>query len=97
METLATSLKLPAAVKRDMERLAKKAGLTTHAFMVQALTEKAQQEKHRAQFVNDGLRAAREMDQGGMAYEFDEVKAYLLAKVQGRGPSKPKATSWRAK
>jgi predicted transcriptional regulator len=97
METLATSLKLPAAVKRDMERLAKKAGLTTHAFMVQALTEKAQLEKHRAQFVNDGLRAAREMDHSGIAYEFDEVKAYLLAKAQGKATPKLKATNWRAK
>jgi predicted transcriptional regulator len=92
METLATSLKLPAAVKRDMERLAKKAGLTTHAFMVQTLAEKAANEKQHAKFVSDGLRAAQRMDETGLGYEFDEVKAFLLAKVRREAPRalKPK-------
>jgi predicted transcriptional regulator len=92
----ATSLKLPKRLKSRMERLARRAGESTHAFMVRALESQVEAEERYQAFLRDGLRADEAMQQSGVGYEADAVHAYLEARARGRKARRPRATRWRA-
>lgn len=91
-----TSLKLPDDLKVRAAAAAKARGVTTHAFMVDAIREVATATEQRARFVADAGAARSRMLKSGKGYAADEVHAYLRAKTAGRAARRPKAGSWRA-
>lgn len=95
MSITATSLKLPKRLKSRVERLARRAGESAHAFMVRALeTQVEAAELHQA-FVDEGMRADEAMLKSGLGYEAQAVHDYLAAKARGDKPRRPKAVRWR--
>jgi len=87
----ATSLKLPAALKSQLEVVAEKAGLSVHAFMVQAIADAVQSAGLRESFQQDSAAALHAMQASGVGYELGAVRAYfsqLAAHRQGLA-SKP--------
>ena len=74
-----TSLKLPAALKAQLEIDAKNAGLSLHAFMVQTLADSVRQTRLRESFTLDSATALRDMKASGSGYEVDDVRAYFSA------------------
>ena len=82
-----TSLKLPDALKNDIQRFAAEEDLTAHAFMVRTLEAEARRRRLRAEFIADAVAAAADIDAGGPVYDLDDVarhlKAHLRAKVTG--------------
>ncbi|MCH9826249.1 MAG: hypothetical protein K0U79_00755 [Gammaproteobacteria bacterium] len=91
-----TSLKLPEDVKQLAVAAAKQQGITTHAFMVDAIRTAATNAERRAQFVADAVASRKEAVKSGKGYAADEVHAYLRAQAQGKSASKLKAKTWRA-
>ena len=91
-----TSLKLPEDVKRLAVSAAKQQGITTHAFMVDAIRAAATNAKRRAQFVADAVASRKEAVRSGKGYEAEDVHTYLRARVQGKSAPKPKPKTWRA-
>jgi hypothetical protein len=91
-----TSLKLPEDVKQLAAAAAKQQGVTTHAFMVDAIRAAATNAERRAQFVADAVASRRETVESGTGYAAEEVHAYLRARAHGESASKPKAKAWRA-
>ena len=91
-----TSLKLPEDVKRLAVAAAKQQGVTTHAFMVDAIRAAATNAERRAQFVEDAVASRNEALKSGKGHAAKDVHAYLRAKVQGKSVPKPRAKSWRA-
>ncbi len=82
-----TSLKLPEPLKERVAKLAEATGKTSHAFMVEAITvETERTEKYQA-FMQSALDAKKNFDETGMAYDADEVHAYMRAKIQGFNPA----------
>ena len=88
-----TSLKLPAALKTQLEMDAQKAGISLHAFMVQTLAESVQRTRLREAFAQDSQAALRDMKASGVGYELGSVRAYFseLSKHRKGLQTKPKA------
>ena len=95
MPTVATSLKVPRRLKARIERLAKRAGESPHAFMVRALEGQVEAVERYQAFVADGMRADEAMQRSGVGYEADDVHAYLAAMVAGRRVRRPRPVRWR--
>jgi predicted transcriptional regulator len=87
-----TSLKLPAGLKVQLEDVARKAGMSLHAYMVQTLADSVQRAQLREAFDRDSLHALRDMKASGSGYELADVRAHFsqLAEYRkGLGPRPP--------
>jgi predicted transcriptional regulator len=95
MSLTATSLKLPRQLKTRVERAARRAGESPHAFMVRALESQVEAAERYERFIEDGMRADEAMQQTGLGYEAGDVHAYLEAKAKRRAARRPKPVRWR--
>lgn len=86
-----TTLKLTDDLKRRIAPLAKSAGKTPHAWMVEALEIQAALAERRREFVRSAHVAEQEVAKYGQVYEADDVFAYLDGKVAGKKPKRPQA------
>ena len=92
-----TSLKLPAALKTQLEMDAQKAGISLHAFMVQTLAESVHRTRLREAFMQDSQAALSEMKASGLGYELGSVRAHFseMSKHRKGLQTKPKALAPR--
>lgn len=90
-----TSLKLPDDVKQLAIAAAKLRGVSTHAFMVEAIQAAASAEKHRAEFVAEAVAARANALRTGKGYASADVHQYIEKRTAGLSASKPKPKSWR--
>lgn len=84
-----TTIRLPEDLKTRVAAAAKRAGMTAHGFILEAIAEKAEQEELRASF--DGLaddRYAR-IAASGETIPWREMRAYLEDRVDGRAAEPP--------
>lgn len=95
VSTVATSLKLPARVKRRIEAVAKRTGLTPHAFMLQAIETELEAAERYRRFVDDALAAEKEMAASGKGIALDEARAYFEALARGKPAARPRPKPWR--
>ena len=72
-----TSLKLPAALKTQLEINAQSAGISLHAFMVQTLAESVQRTRLREAFVQESHVALSDMKASGLGHELGDVRTYF--------------------
>jgi len=90
-----TSLKLPDDLKERAVAAAKRQGITTHAFMVEAIKMATTAAEDRARFVVEARSARKAMLKSGQGFDADEVHAYIRARAVGKATSQPKAKRWR--
>lgn len=95
MTLAATSVKIPRGLKIRIERLARTAGESSHAFMLRALEGQVEAAERYQTFLRDGIRADEAMLRSGLGYSSDDVHAYLEAKVAGRRARRPRPVRWR--
>lgn len=81
-----TSLKLPDALKERVNALAELVGKSPHAFMVDVIAEQTERVEKRYAFIQSALEAKKDFDQTGIAYDADEVHAYVRARIKGQNP-----------
>ncbi len=93
--SVATSLKLTAELKAQIDETARKAGMTAHAFMVKALSDTARRAAQREQFDIDTQEALAEVERTGLAYRSEDVVLYFEARSRGENPAKPDLKPWR--
>jgi hypothetical protein len=72
-----TRLKLPAALKTQLEDCAQRAGLGLHAYMIQTLTDSVRRARQREAFAVDSMDALRDLKASGLGYELGDVRAYF--------------------
>ena len=72
-----TSLKLPAALKAQLEDVAKSSGLSLHAFMLRALADTVRSTRLREAFAKDSMTALSDMKASGLGHELGDVRAYF--------------------
>jgi hypothetical protein len=77
ISTKPTSLKLPAALKTQLEDEAQRAGLSLHAFMVQTLADSVHRTRLRKAFTLDSMTALSDMKTIRAGYELGNVRAYF--------------------
>lgn len=85
----ATSLKLPAALKTQLESDAQRAGLSLHAFMVQTLADSVRRSRLRDAFLQDSLTALSDMKTSQSGYELGNVRAYFSDLASHRNRMRP--------
>ncbi|MDR3480922.1 MAG: hypothetical protein P4L91_09435 [Burkholderiaceae bacterium] len=90
-----TSLKLSDDLKQRAVSAAHLQGVSTHAFMVNAIEQATSAAECRAKFIADANAARKQMQDAGKGYDADEVHAYIQARIAGKKAAKPKAISWR--
>lgn len=86
--TSPTSLKLPSALKLQLEEDAKQMGMSLHAFMVNTLADAAQRKRLRQTFAQDSADALADMKAKGSGHALDDVRVYfsqLKNHRQGQG------------
>jgi predicted transcriptional regulator len=89
---ISTTLKIPEGLKLRIAHLAKIAGKTQHAFMVEALEAETQRSELRRDFVATALKAEQEVAKYGKVYAMDAVHKYFSDKLAGKPARKPKAS-----
>ena len=72
-----TSVKLPAALKTQLENDAQSAGVSLHAFMVQTLADSVRRTRLREAFTRETVTALSDMKTSGVGYELGAVRAYF--------------------
>lgn len=85
-----TTLKLPEKLKRRITTLARAAGKTPQAFMVDALETQAALAERRREFVVSAIASEKEVAPSSLVYDADEVFSYMKAKLDGRRTRRPK-------
>lgn len=95
MTTAATSLKLPVELKKRIESVARDRGTTSHALMISAIEQHITDAEKYRRFVADAKAADRQMIESGKGYAFDDVRAYLEARISGKPARRPRLKSWR--
>lgn len=86
-----TSLKIPEELKRRAVDAAQQQGLSSHAFMVNAIEQTVLATEQRTSFIAEALAAEREMLESGLGYAADDVHRYIKARVAGDNPERPDA------
>jgi predicted transcriptional regulator len=84
MSTVATSIKLSAELKSQIDAHAEKAGISAHAFMVQAISDATNRMALREQFDADTRQAMDELMRTGMAIAEEDVVDYFAQKKAWR-------------
>ena len=89
-----TTLKLPERLKQRIAPLARSAGKTPHAWMVEALETHTVLAEKRRTFLADALAAEKETGRSGGAYPARDVHRYLRARAARRKAKRPKPARW---
>jgi predicted transcriptional regulator len=92
---MATSFKLPPQLKSRVERAAKAAGKSPHAFMVEAIEQRVGQAERRQRLIAEALTAQKEALAKGQSFDADEVHAAMEARARGGKARHLKGRPWR--
>jgi len=88
---MAISLRIPDGVKKRIARLVARRDTTAHAFMLEAIREKVEDEEARLAFYAEAKRRLARMKKSGLAIPGGEVFDYLRGHAEGGKPARPKA------
>jgi predicted transcriptional regulator len=88
---MAISLRIPEDVKKRIARLAAHCDTTSHAFMLDAIREKVEDEEARIAFYEQAKGRLARMKKTGLAVPADEVFDYLRERAKGAKAARPKA------
>ena len=85
-----TTLKLPDELRARLAAQARAEGKTPHAYMLEALREKADRADNRREYLAAGAEALREYERSGIAYAMEDVEQYILGIAAGIKVRRPK-------
>jgi predicted transcriptional regulator len=85
-----TTLKLPDDLKALLAEQAEAEGKTPHAYMVEALAEKARRVQTQRLLDAEDDAALEEFERTGIAYAMEDVHEYFIGIAAGRKPPRPK-------
>ena len=85
-----TTLKVPDELRARLAAQAEAEGKTPHAYMLEALREKADRADRRREYLAAGEASMREYERTGIAYAMEDVEQYILGIAAGKKPGRPK-------
>lgn len=86
-----TTIRLPDELKSRVARAAKRAGTTSHNFILEAIAEKADSAEQRAEFHAEAERRYAEFLETGKSIPWEEARSYLKARLAGKPVKRPVA------
>lgn len=90
-----TTLKLPLQLKARIGPLARRAGKSPHAWMLDALRKETELSEAREEFVDEARAAAEGIDHGAPVYSMEDVHAFIRERSKGDRVRRPRAVSSR--
>lgn len=85
-----TTLKVPDELRARLAAQAEAEGKSPHAYMLEALQEKADRTDRREEYLLAGSAALHEYERTGIAYAMEDVERYILGVAAGKKPRRPK-------
>jgi predicted transcriptional regulator len=86
-----TTIRLPENLKARVAAAAKRAGTTTHGFILDAIAEKAEQEDMRAAFDAEAEDRYARIVATGKTIPWQEMRGYLEERIAGKEVKRPVA------
>jgi predicted transcriptional regulator len=86
-----TTIRLPENLKERIAHAAERAGTTSHAFILDAIAERVNEEERRNDFHDIAERRYAEIAASGMTIPWNEMRTYLENRLAGRKSPRPKA------
>ena len=86
-----TTIRLPEDLKDRVAHGAERAGMTSHAFILNAIAEKVDDDERRNDFHDTAERRYAEIITSGMTIPWNEMRTYLENRLAGRTTSRPQA------
>ena len=84
-----TTIRLPEDLKARVAAAAKRAGKTSHSFILEAVAEKAEQEERRNEFNELAERRFAQIVETGKTIPWSEMRKYLEDRLAGKKPHRP--------
>jgi len=81
-----TTIRLPKELKEKVARVAERAGITAHGFILEAIAEKADLEERRADFVESAERRYASISSSGKTISWAQMRRYLELRLAGDRP-----------
>jgi len=86
-----TTLKIPDELRARLAAQAEAEGKAPHAYMLEALREKADRADRHREYLSAGADALREYERTGIAYAMEDVERYILGIAEGRKARRPQS------
>jgi predicted transcriptional regulator len=86
-----TTIRLPEDLKARITAAAKRAGTSTHGFILEAIAEKAEQEERRADFDAVAEERYSRIVASGKSIPWQEMRGYLEERLAGKKAKRPAA------
>lgn len=86
-----TTIRLPEDLKSRVSDAAKRAGVTAHSFIIEAIVEKTAREELRADFDAQAEERYARIAASGKTIPWQEMRSYLEDRVAGKAVIRPVA------
>lgn len=86
-----TTIRLPEELKSRVAAAAKRCGISTHSFILEAIAQKTEQEGKRADFAATAEARYTRLAASGEAIPWQEMRNYLEERVAGNAVQRPVA------
>lgn len=86
-----TTIRLPEDLKARIAAAAKRAGTTSHSFILEAIAEKADQEERHADFNEVAEQRYARIVASGKTISWNEMRSYLEDRLAGKAVKRPLA------
>ncbi|HZW24550.1 MAG TPA: ribbon-helix-helix protein, CopG family [Gallionella sp.] len=86
-----TTIRLPEDLKARVAAAAKRAGTSTHGFILEAIAEKARQDELRADFDAVAEDRYARIASSGETIPWEEMRGYLEERLAGKAVKRPQA------
>lgn len=84
-----TTIRLPEHLKARIAKAARRAGTSSHNFILQAIAEKAEQEERRNDFNAEAERRYVSIAATGETLAWNDVRSYLERRISGKRATRP--------
>ena len=84
-----TTIRLPDDLKARVVRAAKRAGTTSHNFILEAIAEKTEQQDWRDDFHDTADRRYTDIAASGRTIPWDDMRSWLLQRMAGQPAARP--------
>jgi predicted transcriptional regulator len=86
-----TTIRLSEELKQQVARVAQRAGVSSHNFILQAIAEKANQDQRRAEFEQLADSRFANLLATGESIPWEDMRRYLQERMDGKEAALPKA------
>ncbi|MBK8015497.1 MAG: ribbon-helix-helix protein, CopG family [Betaproteobacteria bacterium] len=86
-----TTIRIPEQLKERVARAAERSGKSAHSFILEAISEKAEFEEQRVDFVATAEKRYDAIVASGKTIPWAEMREYLARRVEGEVVPRPKA------